>query len=139
MLFARQLGYLHSIPEKSKEARIVQLEQSGQPDGLPEIDDFLISDFMEIGPSRRDAAGDHAIKDPDIWFFSQNTGIVFDIDERRVLMRMSTAYCNAKYEGREPGAIAPIHQTGDPTQDRRNAVAAGFSSILRHAAKGGDK
>ena len=133
------MGFLHSVPEKSKEPRYKALERRKQPQELPQNDDYLISDFFDIGPARQSEMGDLPFRDQELWFFSQNTEIRHDRFERSALIDMSSAYCVAKQDGKEPGAIAPVHQTDNPEQDQASAVARGFGSVLRTAAKGGAK
>ena len=131
------MGFLHSVPEKSKEPRYKAFERLKQPQDLPQNDDYLISDFFEIGPARQSEMGDLPFRDQEIWYFSQNTEIEYDRFERSALIDMSAAYCVAKLDGKEPNAIAPVHQSDNPEQDQVSAIARGFGSVLRSAAKGG--
>lgn len=103
----------------------------GQPNGLPDEDDYLIGDFWAVGPSRLLGGGGEApIGDQEIFYFSRLNGIDVDRFDRDALIEMSRGYCQAKIAGEKPGALPPVEQTGDPETDRGRAIM----SALRRAA-----
>lgn len=129
------MGFLHSTPSGANETRFDGIIRSGGDDGLTSVNDYLIFDFLEIGPSCFSGGFESPIKDAELWYFTKNTGFELDHFERSVLLKMSEAYCSEKIKGADLKAVAPVDQTGDQKVDEKKRVAKGMREALNRATK----
>jgi hypothetical protein len=125
-LFARQLGWLHAVPDREKRSRMATLESIGGDLRLPDLHrgEYLAQMMMELGPTRSNGMGDGPTDWDVIAPFGEANGL--DLGDMQTLAAMCRGYYRTREASTQPYALAPVDETGDPVADRRRAVAEGL-------------
>ena len=104
MLFAAQLGYLHSTPDGQSVNRMARITDGRY--GLPELghEKYLMDAFIASGMVAGDGS---SMSWADINAFSEATNAVDDPFEKKALFDMSRSYSTELSLGADPFRIAP--------------------------------
>lgn len=116
ILWARQLGFLHSKPKDQPDTRMKQIERAGGNLGLPELPEleYLPSVFFDLGPTRATGMSESATDWDVILPYGQVSGL--DEDDMTTLAAMFKGYLSARISGENLLAIPPVEQ-GDGEDD----------------------
>ena len=118
---ARQLGWLHSIPESGQgdkkqvwpHSRLEQYRKEGKTPPMPTITagQYLIDALLKMGPTKAGGmGGEMPVEWLDIFAFSMSTRDVGEPWEMEALHQMSGAYLEGKTEGQNVFSKPPMER-----------------------------
>jgi hypothetical protein len=156
-LFARQWGWLGSVPKESKKSRLETIRNpSGKLSLTPEEDeaaqalleihlpkiypayDFLRGLFFDMGQATSTGMGIVPISWEELRAFRLENDLDLGVWERQTLKKMSEAYCAEYSLGTEPGRPAPYAVKKDEDEvnvDEELAKAKSWRAAIRRNAK----
>lgn len=142
MLYAQQIGWLHSIPKPKDikkapdtKTRYEKIAEGGNDPLLPPVEDgaYVIGYWQECGMCSPGFSGASALSSVEVSAWAQAVGIPLSPWEHQAIRGMSRAYVTALHEGSEPDALPP-YGTAVVEVDRQ-AVSKKVSGALRQMAR----
>ena len=142
MLYARQVGWLHSTPKpkdpkktQDNKTRYEKIAGGGNDPLLPPVDDgaYLIGYWQECGMCSPGFDGTSALSSVEVSAWAQAVGIPLSPWEHQTIRAMSRAYVTDLHEGCEPDAPPPYGAA--VVEVDRQAVSKKVSGALRQLAR----
>lgn len=105
---AAQWGWLHAIPEKHKDTRLQMFggERVGIEAGIE--GEYLLDALFTVGPTQWRGGEESAVEWSELLAYGKATLAVSEAWEYEAVMSMSRAYLQAKREGKDIHAMAPV-------------------------------
>ena len=104
---AAQWGWLHAKPEKHNDTRLQMLGKAvGIEAGIE--GEYLLNALFTVGPSQWRGREESAVEWSELLAYGKATRAVSEAWEYEAVMAMSRAYLQAKREGKDIHAMAPV-------------------------------
>lgn len=125
MLYARQLAWLRSTPEKQEKSRIEQYLQHQIEPYLPDLDEaqYLANYLEEIGACHSNGMGLEPLRWTDIKAWCELSGTDLDYWECQLIRDMSYAYTAELSHATDPKRLAPCVESHAGDVDARLKMA----------------
>jgi hypothetical protein len=134
ILYARQLGWFHSIPETAKKDKITRAQKIESNGGRPLMPDvaggeYLVAYWLELGKCSSGAMGPVPLAPADVQAWQRGTRVDLLPFEFTALLEMSRGYVSGLLEGEKADCPPPF---GDKAQEfDREAVGKKISNAFK--------
>jgi hypothetical protein len=116
ILYARQLGWFHSTPEKTKQTRAEKIEANGGKPLMPDVEgaEYLLAYWQASGKCNVGAMGPIPLTPADLLAWQHGTRTDLLPWEFSSILEMSRGYVGMISEGEKPETPPPF---GDPVRE----------------------